>query len=539
MKLDKKTVLSLALVFCLAIGGTFAYLFATDKKDNVFTTGNLTVKLHESDWWTSDENDMNMLVDDAKVINNSLTGVYADVAAKGTTVEDVFVPTYEITMFNASDQEVNDISDASYFTAVNDNENITYRAAEGGKTVESNGINDFAEGIIAGQEIHCAPYIENEGGASCWAYIAFKTPTLSVEESYLNENGQIMVTGEQYKIEVTGYAIQKGYGHINDKDPKYDNNVELLLNDIWASVAAASLPTQRTMNDRVNFISLIDADNDDWVQLQMFQGSDGYNYYVYGYKQVLSGRTNTSAPIESFMVSGYQIKAFTCPTAPTSAPPNNTLAKVSYTWIQSYGYNTQQKNTDGTTKDVVLSAGAVLHPEYNTANGCWNFYIQLADGNIIYTDYKASLAQNVDLWDAGEGSSVITFQTEVNSALRNESSVIAYAVPAIGAGLKQVTSYPRWNTATYVGIPVLALTNGSTPSSNNLNYYTQNMPLNAIKVKQSDGTYKSYKLTIPYSSETQVKINSTGAVFYNGSYASWIEACINTGMLLGNFTYLV
>ena len=224
---------------------------------------------------------------------------------------------------------------------------------------------------------------------------------------------------------------------------------------------------------------------------------------------------------------------------------NNQQMRVDYEWIASYNHNVQQKNSDGITPEGVNIGQSVLQPVYDEEKGSWEFNIVLADGNIICTDYIPNTTYTGDASTGNTTEREIPSNFEqyrVNASLRNRDSVIAYTPPANARGIAKTTISSGNVNVTMrdiIGIPVLAFTNGSTPWSGDLNYCTSVMPLNAIKIKQSDGTYKTWKLKMPLATETQVKVNSTGAVFYDGNYAEWIAACINTGTLLGNYTYIV
>lgn len=537
-KKNKNAILSVCLAAALIITSAFCFLYTEDSLENKFTAGNLLVELHEDDWFSEDTGN-EIIINDAKIINSPLSDVYNAISTMGNF--DTLV------MYDSNDNAVDDINDAVKFTAVSDTENIIYYA-DNDVTVESNGINDFAEGIIPGQEIHTRPYLENTGTASCYAFIVLKTPTLSIAESYIDSEGHISNTDTVYSIQVKGYAVQRGYGNIKDSDPKYTDNWSALINDVWGALSVSILPSPRTQMSRVNFVAPLDV-GEDWEYIEMYQGSDNCNYYIYGYGQFLNGYSSTSPAINNFTLTGYLTKSFTL----TNAPTNNIIVHSYSQGSSSYStfsssYLTQFNALSSSTSPYVLSSVTEMN-YFIDDNGMPQFEILLkGDGdkiNKICTNYVPTYS-TTDRGDYPNSTSVYTYAFNIaDRNIENRTSnqaLLKYGPPCTGTTSYSMSSHKygvSYVTSNVVGIPVCLITSYTGASISNLEKAVNILPLSIIKIQQEDGSYVSYELNNSITSATQVTLKSNNGVFYNGTYAEWIEACVNTGMLIGDYSWLV
>ena len=177
----------------------------------------------------------------------------------------------------------------------------------------NNGVPDFAEDIVPGQEIDKAPYVENTGSNEAWVYMTVSVPTADRADlenpgtlnKVINEN----VSGVQ--IQVNAYAIQDKYDGKTTAREVWDAYVgtsgEPAAIDYTGMFGEATIPT----NDRVELFEIIGLDVDrtepsatpgepavtvdgNWVLLDTYYGADGNNYYVYALKEKLAAEDDAS-----------------------------------------------------------------------------------------------------------------------------------------------------------------------------------------------------------------------------------------------------
>ena len=244
-----KRITSLVLIAALLITGAFAFLTATDSKTNVFTIGNVDLKLYE---------------------------------------DDQYLPAAE------RDGEY-DWFDHSDGTVANDENN--------------NDIPDFAEKILPGQTIEKTPYVENTGSNEAWTYVVVGIPTATRADILAAADGHSALSGATKEIKVKAYAVQDNYNGANTASAVWT----AFNPDIDGSATAAADTSDRheifTFGSLVsdtyqpyNVSSPVSgALGTGWTQIgSVLESSDGLNYYVFAYDNKLPAEdvASTTAVVE-------------------------------------------------------------------------------------------------------------------------------------------------------------------------------------------------------------------------------------------------
>lgn len=257
-KLSKKTkaVLSIALVVAVFITGAFAYLFTSDSKTNVFTVGKVDVKLYEE-------------------FDTNLNG---EIEA-----------------------------------------GETYSTSKNNISIEAEDV------IVPGQIVTKRPYVENTGTTNAWVYVTVGIPT-STNDAILMEDGIVQISGKDIDIPVKAYAIQEKYAH---KDNYKDVWNAYFKRDMQEAAFGQEETSNANLSERIALFKILNQDNknldandivntpnSEWESIGFMNGAaqqtvyksvDGYDYYVFAYKHLLSADTTDNANISPKAFEGVKL----------------------------------------------------------------------------------------------------------------------------------------------------------------------------------------------------------------------------------------
>ncbi len=457
-----------------------ALLVASDNGDNTFTLGKLSILLFEDDWYNHD------------TYAASKTKVWID-----------------------------DDGD------------------EGGVAgVAGNNIPDFAESLICGDKISKSPYIENTSANDCWAYMVVGVPTLPITQAISSAEAINSLEGTQLTVKVNAYAFQRGL--TETEDPV----------DMWHiyTNGHSTFGSVRTSNERVEMFNVLNIDTESWQFIEQKNTNDNYNWYVYFYKNVLPGKfsgnnlLDESKPYQTtplftqVELTGLSTKSYNVRNGNVWTQSSTTTGGQTYNYYSNITADKTQHrltyidipNVDGGIDriydDVYLTDKATLHFEIDE-NNVLQAYIYLADGTVIYTENNGE--RNIR-----SGSTVKWKDFDWTSVEFNYSDL--------------------WNTSDW----------GSTGTCMGLFSITQGayglgygLEFTRVKYKGDD-----YKLTFSHTGSSSTygynhnyRITAEGYTdIWNKSYNTysngngwqncwfglWMNQCLSTGMLVGNFPWL-
>lgn len=257
-KISKKTkaVLSIALVLAVVVTGAFAYLFMGDSKTNVFTVGKVNIKLYEE-------------------FDTNLNGTIEADETYSTSRQDISIAAEDV--------------------------------------------------IVPGQIVTKRPYVENVGTAKTWVYVTVGIPT-STEDEILMENGVVQISGKDIDIPVKAYAIQEKYA---DKDNYKDVWNSYFKKAMQEAVFGQEETSDDNLKERIPLFKILNEDNknlstddivntpnSDWESIGFTDGAteqtvyrsiDGYDYYVFAYKNLLSADKTDNANVSSKAFEGVKL----------------------------------------------------------------------------------------------------------------------------------------------------------------------------------------------------------------------------------------
>lgn len=282
-----KKALAICAAFAVMVSGILAFLVATDKQDNVFTMGNVSVKLHEDDWF-EEINNVKTPVQDERPVSGTLRDYYNEGVSAGHTVQVFDENDNLITLTYDENNEINNFGDVkkiviTHTSGNHKNRKYIYQMASSPAgaeyVIESNGINDFAENLSVGQSIDKTPWVENTGKNPAWVFISVGIPTVSTTEALVTEETFQQMTDKEFKIKVACYAFQAN----EDEDA--------VLDTVWKSYADGNeLFGLNRLEPRVPIIKVLDYNLDDWVLVDSRDSNDNYDYYVYAYKYLVPAK---------------------------------------------------------------------------------------------------------------------------------------------------------------------------------------------------------------------------------------------------------
>lgn len=257
-KISKKTkaVLSIALVLAVIVTGAFAYLFMSDSKTNVFTVGKVNIKLYEE-------------------FDTNLNGTIEADETYSTSRQDISIAAEDV--------------------------------------------------IVPGQIVTKRPYVENVGTAKTWVYVTVGIPT-STEDEILMENGVVQISGKDIDIPVKAYAIQEKYaGKDNYKDVWNSYFKKAMQEAVFGQEETSGdnlkerIPLFKILNEDNKNLStddIVNTPNSDWasigftdgaVEQIVYRSTDGYDYYVFAYKNLLSADKTDNANVSSKAFEGVKL----------------------------------------------------------------------------------------------------------------------------------------------------------------------------------------------------------------------------------------
>lgn len=388
--------------------------------------------------------------------------------------------------------------------------------ADDGTGIGDNGIPNFAELAVCGTKIHKHPYVENTGDNAAWIFMSVGIPTVDVADAVATEAQINSLVGSEYTVKVTGYAFQEGLENMTQEEmwDTFSNGVPALKN-------------RRTNNTRVGIFEITDVDETNWEFIEQFNSTDNYNYLVYAYKELLPGKEQdgiivdlenniypyrTTPMFENIRMTGFSTSVYQCREASTIPVNSGQYNVPSGGQVYRYINDINDAPTylaydmvDGVPvyRDIVLSEGATLHINRNSG-GIITAYIRFADGNYIRTTTDT----NFSIHNASGAS------TKVSGLMQASKE---YKISEIISGSNTANMCPH--------LELVCLEN---------RYYraTMRLTFNVIGVNGHE-----------YSFSAGGGNFNSNAVFYSPGegtegQAKWINACISTGMLIGNFAFV-
>lgn len=235
-KNKKKRIINAALSVCLIaaliITGIYALLQASDTRTNTYSYGNVDAVLYEDDWY---DHNTNALIGDE----------------------------------------------------------------------DGNGVKDIAEHVACYEKVDKTPYIVNTGINDAYAFIAVGIPTIDYTYVYGTESEVKASYGMSVGIKINAYVVQDGLvDDVADEDK---------LQTTWGYCingdTVKNIPVGRRSNKGLESVSVCNI-NEDWELVDVIKATKevvkdrngniildangeqlkyAYNYYVYGYKNLLLG----------------------------------------------------------------------------------------------------------------------------------------------------------------------------------------------------------------------------------------------------------
>lgn len=479
-------VVSVMLVVCIVgltvTGGILAFLTSSDTKSNTFTVGQLSISLYEDDWYDHDTYASNKTI------------VWLD-----------------------------DDGD------------------EGGASgTANNNIPDFAENLICGQAVSKTPYVQNDSTYGCYIYIAVGIPTLDITSAVADESTINSLQGTSLTVKVNAYGFQQGA--MEDEDPT----------NMWETYTNghSTFGSKRTNNTRVPMFKLLNIDEDNWELIEQRNTTDNYNWFVYYYKDVLSGRYQTgviqdpeseipyyqTTPLfDSVEMIGLDIKTYNVNSGSLYTTGSTTTGGVRYSYYTGLSIsNTQHRlnyedvedeegNVTRVYEDFSLTDKATLHFEVDE-NNVLQAYIYFADGNVLYTSNDGSkniASGNTTLWKDFDWTSVdFVFSDLWNYSLGSTGPLLGlYSVTNGQYGLMYGLEF---NKLKYGDEELtLQFNHTSSGASYGTNHYYRILATGYTNIW--DRNYNTYS-------------NSGG--WKKVWFGEWLEECLSTGIVVGNFPWL-
>lgn len=507
-KINKKSlIISSVLVVAVLITGLFAFLSITDEKNNTFTVGKVDVAVYEDDWFTHDRTQA-LLYDE-----------------------------------------------------------------------NSNNINDKAECLVCGDKLEKTPYMVNEGINDAWVYMSIGIPTIDVD--MLTGSGEEMraIENTAASVKVTGYAVQ---------DKLFDNevNAEDTLLDTWNFFKANntnSFPGATTTTPGNEMIKVTGLDTTHWTLIETINSAvnenmvdhqgkqiydeEGnaltakYNYYIYGYKQLLLGSKNykevngsdpvlivtpdtgitqkglqycreydesicTTPLFDGIKITNAGAREWKC----VSGASNILSIEPAYNRNVSVD-NAKTIHFYDPNKEYKLSNNATL--TFDFINEGTNYYcvpkITLADGNIITVNY----------------------QTQYNSKYANVTNNIfshpEYTFKFTDIYFGEVRFYEQ-NDKKCCNMPNITIAcyqpgdtyfQGWTMVFDRIIYKGNTYNIDVSRSLGTGSGYSPYGIKlIGFASTPIYPYTGNNATELNALYRTWLEKCINTGTLIGDFPWL-
>lgn len=512
-KINKKNlIISSVLIVAVLITGLFAFLSITDEKNNTFTVGNVDVTVYQDDWFTHNRTQV-LLYDE-----------------------------------------------------------------------NSNNINDKAECLVCGDKLEKTPYMVNEGTNDAWVYMSIGIPTLDVD--MLTGSGEEMraIENTAASVKVTGYAVQ---------DKLFDNevNAEDTLLDTWNFFKANntnSFPSTTTTTPGNEMISVTGLDTTHWTLVETINSAvdenlvdhqgeqiydeEGnaltakYNYYIYGYKQLLLGSKNykevngsdpvlivtpdTSITQKGLQYCGeYDESICTTPLFNgiklANVGAREWKLKSGASYASYYYYDSSRDsyftmdNTKATHfyhpgKEYKLSNNATLTFDFVNENDK-NYVvpkITLADGNIITVNYVNQFNSKLKGY-AGNGYHVLSDIFSHTDYIYKFTDIYFGDISYFMKPGRDHGNVPNISFICYQ--PGTNYFEGVTLVFDRIIYKGVTYDINIYNTITSQYTPYGIKLNNSLSTPIYTFSNSTNAKI---EFQAWFEKCINTGTLIGDFPWL-
>ncbi len=250
-KKNTKRVCSLILIAALLITGAFAFLTATDSKTNVFTIGNVNIKLYEDDWY---DHDTGAILDDE---NDNTIPDFAENLVPGDIVDKA--PYVENT--GANDAWV-------YLT-------VSIPTANRADLANPATLNQALGDNISGVKIDINAYAiqdkydsaDNDTAREVWdAYVGTSGSPAAIDYTEMFGASVVPTSDRTELFELIGLDVDRTIPAVQD-DPNTPED-----------------ESQEAQNISGN-----------WTLLDTYYGADGNNYYVYAYKTKLAPDDDANA----------------------------------------------------------------------------------------------------------------------------------------------------------------------------------------------------------------------------------------------------